>query len=63
MKLQSCHTEYTKEQQKCRELDRLLNNYKSVITELQDDVEQLTRQNKDAANNVCFTLYIAVDVP
>ncbi|XP_067932681.1 interaptin-like [Watersipora subatra] len=51
-KLQDSHTEHMKEQQRCRELDRLLTNYKSVITELQDDVEQLTKQHKTAADNV-----------
>lgn len=52
VKLQSCHSELTKEQQKCRELERLLTNYKSVITELQDDVDQTNKQNKETASSV-----------
>lgn len=55
VKLQSSHTELTKEQQKCRELERLLANYKNVITELQDDIEQTNKQNKENSAKVCFT--------
>lgn len=51
-KLQGSHSELTKEQQKCRELERLLSNYKNVITELQDDVDQTNKQNKESAINV-----------
>lgn len=50
--MQACHSELTKEQQKCRELERMLANYKKFITELQDEVEQLTKQGKDSSNNV-----------
>lgn len=43
--MQASHAELAKEQQKSRELERMLNSYKKLITELQDEVEQLTKQN------------------